>query len=101
LEVSNIFSDDYDSRQAINNSGVTRDRSNSNNSSTKGINSMIPRMPDKSQQQVVDSVLMRGTLLPGITKASKFNEEKKPAKKKLKSNKKQLSPYEDDSVVVI
>jgi hypothetical protein len=50
---------------------------------------------------VVDTVLIRGTLLPGITKASKFNEEKKPTKKKLKSNKKQLSPYEDDSMVVI
>jgi hypothetical protein len=47
LEVSNIFSDHNESRQAINNSAGARDRSNSN-SSTKGANSLIPRMPDKS-----------------------------------------------------
>ena len=38
---------------------------------------------------------MKGTLLPGLTKASKFNEEKKPLKKKVITNKK-FSPYQDD-----
>ncbi len=51
-------------------------------------------MPDKSQQQVVDSVIIKGTLLPGLTKASKYEEERKPLRKL--RPKKKSSPYQDD-----
>jgi len=56
-------------------------------------------MPDKSQQQVVDSVIIKGTLLPGLTKASKYEEEKKPLRKL--RTKKTTSPYQDDSQLFI